>query len=166
MRTTNNSIVNRPSRLCLAACLPHSHPAKARQTTPPGLSRKTKPPAKTTVTKRYDVATTFRFARHARTHAKPTSLSPPSSWLPGCMATWRLSPPAPNPAKAPQPCAPLQNKPKNPPHPVPSLPRGPQHPKIPSPIFASETALNRVRSLPMFACGRPAAYDLWVLSWT
>ena len=34
MRTTNNSIINRPSRLCLAACLPHSHPAKARQTTP------------------------------------------------------------------------------------------------------------------------------------
>jgi len=34
MRTTNNSIINRPSRLCLSACLPHSHPAKARQTTP------------------------------------------------------------------------------------------------------------------------------------
>jgi hypothetical protein len=105
--------------------------------------------------------------RTASPHPRKTNLPLASlflaTWLHGYLAS--LTARAKPRQSAPTLCAAAKQTQNSAP-PCPEPAEGPQHPKIPSPSFASETALNRVRSLPMFACGRPAAYDLWVLSWT
>jgi hypothetical protein len=58
--------------------VPHSHRTKARQTTPPGLSRKTKPPAKTTATKRYNALQLFNSHCRINRPLDPARQTPPN----------------------------------------------------------------------------------------